>query len=110
MPAELQTVHMMPCHHNKSRLSRNSSRRFSCTIDLISSSDQSQSPQNESHDLLEHLSALDDDGTSISNQNYTSDNEWSLLPVPLMVDECIQHNQAAKNTEKQAQHAAVQQH
>jgi len=98
----------MPRRHNKSGPSRNSSGRFSCTIDLISSSDQSRSPQNEPHDLSEHLSALDDDGTSISDQNYTSDDEWSLLPVPLTVDERIQHNQAAKITEKQAQHAAVQ--
>ena len=73
---------------------------FSCTTELISSSDQSQSPQNEPYDSSEHLSALDDDGMSISNPDYTSEDEWSLLPVPLTVYERVQQNQAAQNAEK----------
>jgi hypothetical protein len=81
---------------------------FSCTTELISSSNQSRSPQNEPYDSSEHLSAPDDNGMSISNPDYTSEDEWSLLPVPLTVYECVQQNQAAQNAEKQAQHTAVQ--
>ena len=69
--------------------SRTSSRKFSCTIDLTLSSNQSQSPPNELYDSLEQLLAPDDAGASISNAVDTSDDEWRLLPMPLMLDECI---------------------
>jgi len=68
---------------------------FLCTTELISSSDQSQSPQNKPYDSSEHLSASDDNGMLISNPNYTSEDEWSLLLVPLTVYERVQQNQAA---------------
>src|SRR5216683_1852573 len=77
------SLQMMPCHQNKKKPSRTSSRKFSCTIDLTLSSSQSQSPPNELYDSLEQLSAPDDAGTLISDPVDTSDDEWRLLPCPL---------------------------
>jgi hypothetical protein len=97
----------MQCHQNKSKPSRDANGMFSCTINLTISSDGSRSPQNELYDSSEHLSALEDNATSISDPNYTSDDEWSLLPMPLTVDECIWQNWAVKDAGKQAQRTAV---
>src|SRR6266853_3089666 len=104
------TVQMMPRCRNKVKPLRTSSRKFSSSIDLTLSSDQSRSPPNEPHDSSEHLSAPDDNGASISDLDYTSNDEWRLLPIPLSLDEGIQQKKAAQNAEKQAQCAEVRRH
>ena len=95
-------VQMMLRHRNKVKALRTSSGKFSCSIDLTLSSNESQSPPNEPHDSSEQLSAPDDNGASISDSDYSSNDEWRLLPIPLTLDECIQRKKVAWNAEKQA--------
>jgi hypothetical protein len=94
---------LMPRPRNKSKLPKDVSGRYANTNAPRTHPDHPQSPPIELDDGHMQQSAVSEDPVLISDSDESSDNDWSLLPLPLTIGEQLQQYKAMRDAEKEVQ-------